>query len=135
MAMETFSDWWNMTLLRDSAPGYHVALALSFYPLRVSFGEDRLVHFPYEAAGLKGTNPAWYMLNSCLVEQTAAIVFPDAPTSADACALLASRPGAVNYLMGMGDTFSLADIEHQARNGPLEQSIVLAMAKGLGARG
>jgi hypothetical protein len=131
MAVETFSDWWNMTVLRDTAPGYHVALAFSFYPLRVSFGDGRLVHLAYEAAELRDPTPTWYMVQPCLAQQTAAIIFPDAPTGADACALLASRPGVMDYLMGLGDTFSLADIEQLARNGQDTLSIVAAQARGL----
>jgi hypothetical protein len=131
MALETFSDWWNMTVLRDSAPGYHVALAFSFYPLRVSFGEGGLAYVAYEAAEQRDTDPAWYMLQPSLVEQTAAIVFPDAPTSADACALLTNRPGVVDYLMALGDTFSLSDIEMLARGHQLTPSIVVANAQGI----
>jgi hypothetical protein len=132
MALETFSDWWNMTVLRDSTPGYHVALAFStFYPLRVSFGEGNLMYVAYEAAEQRDTDPAWYMLQPSLVEQTAAIVFPDAPTSADACALLANRPGVVDYLMALGDTFSLSDIEQLARFHQLTPSIVVALAEGI----
>jgi hypothetical protein len=131
MAVETFSDWWNMTVLRDSAPGYHVALAFSFYPLRVSFREDRLVHVAHEDAGLIDGQRAWYMLQPCLAEQAAAIVFPEAPTPADGCALLASRPGVVDYLLGLGDTFSLADIEQLARNKQVTPSMVAAQARGL----
>jgi hypothetical protein len=131
MAVETSSDWWNMTVLCDSAAGYHVALAFSFYPLRVMFGEDRLIHLGYEAAGLRDADHAWFMLQPCLVEQTAAIVLPDAPSGADACALLANRPGVVNYLMGLGDTFSLADIEQLARSGQVMQSFVGAQARDL----
>ena len=131
MAVETFSDWWNMTVLRDSAPGYHVALAFSFYPLRVSSREGRLVHVAHEDAGLIDGQRAWYMLQPCLAEQAAAIVFPDAPTPADGCALLASRPGVVDYLLGLGDTFSLADIEQLARNKQVIPSMVVAAARGL----
>lgn len=131
MALTTSSDWWNMTVLRDSAPGYHVALAFSLYPLRVSFGEGRLVHVTYEDAKPKDPQPAWYMLQPCLAEQAAAIVFPDAPTPADGCALLASRPGVVDYLLGLGDTFSFTDIEQLARDKQLTPSMVVAMARGL----
>jgi hypothetical protein len=131
MALTTFSDWWNMTVLRDSAPGYHVALAFSFYPLRVTFAEGRIVHVAHEDAGLQDGQPAWYMLQPCLAEQAAAIVFPDAPTPADGCASLASRPGVVDYLLGLGDTFSLTDIEQLARNKQLTPSMVVAAARGL----
>ena len=131
MALETFSDWWNMTLLRDSAPGYHVALAFSFYPLRVSFGKGTLLHLAYEVDEPKDAGAAWYMLQPSLVEQTAAIVFPDAPTGADACALLATRPGVVDYLMGLGDTFSLTDIEQLARSHQVTSSTVIAGAQGI----
>ncbi len=130
MALETVSDWWNMTVLLDSGPGYHVALAFSFFPLRVSFGPGRLVHLAYEAADPSSVEPAWYMLQPCLVEQVADIVFPEASTGADACALLASRPGVVHYLLGLGDTFSLTDIEFLARSGQLTPSTVCAQARG-----
>ena len=131
MALQTSSDWWNMTVLRDSAPGYHVALAFSFYPLRVTFGEGRIVHVAHEDAGLIDGQRAWYMLQPCLAEQAAAIVFPDALTPADGCALLASRPGVVDYLLALGDTFSLADIEQLAHNKQVTPSMVVAMARGL----
>jgi hypothetical protein len=131
MALETFSDSWNMTRLNDSAPGYHVALAFSIYPLRVMFGEGSLVHVGYEAALLRDTNPAWHMLHPCLVKQTAAILFPDAPTGADACALLANRPGVVAYLMAVGDAFSLSDIEQLARGHQVTSSIVVANGQGI----
>lgn len=130
MALDTFSDSWNLSVLRDSAPGYHVALAFSFYPLRVSFGEGSLIQIGYDVAAQRDRVAAWYMLNPALAAQAAAIVFPDAPTVADACALLANRPGVVDYLMGMGDTFSLSDIEQLARSRQVTASIVLAAAQG-----
>lgn len=131
MALQTSSDWWNMTVLRDSAPGYHVALAFASYPLRATFSEGRIVHIAHEDAGLQDGQSAWYMLQPCLAEQAAAIVFPDAPTPADGCALLASRPGVVDYLLALGDTFSLTDIEQLARSKQLVPSMVVAMARGL----
>jgi len=71
------------------------------------------------------------MLQPCLAEQAAAIVFPDAPTPADGCAMLASRPGVVDYLLALGDTFSLTDIEQHARNKDMTLSMVVALARGL----
>lgn len=130
MALTTSSDWWNMTVLRDSAPGYHVALAFSLYPLRVTFGDGRIVHVAHEDAGLQDGQPAWYMLQPCVAEQAAAIVFPAVPTPADGCALLASRPGVVDYLLALGDTFSLSDIEQLARSRQLTPSMVVAGARG-----
>ena len=130
MALDSVSDSWNLTVLRDSAPGYHVALAFSFYPLRVSFGEGSLIHVAYEAAAERDAGAEWHMLHPALAAQAAAIVFPDAPTGADGCALLAKRPGVVDYLMGLGSTFSLSDIEQLARSHQVTASIVLAAALG-----
>jgi hypothetical protein len=131
MALESFSDSWNLMVLRDSAPGYHVALAFSLYPLRVSFGEGTLFQIGYEEAAAPNGGTAWNMLNSALAAQAIAIFFPDAPTLADGCARLADRPGVVDYLLGMGDPFSLTDIEQLARLGQGTASFVAAMAEGM----
>jgi hypothetical protein len=78
-----------------------------------------------------GRRAAWHMLHPALAAQAAAIVFPDAPTGADGCALVAKRPGVVYYLMGTGDTFSLSDIEQLGRRHEVSASIVLAVARGV----
>jgi hypothetical protein len=130
MALDTASDSWNLTVARDSAPAYHVALAFSFFPLRASLGEGRLLHVGYEVASARDVGAAWRLLHPSIAVQAAAILFPDAPTGADACALLAGREGVSDFLMGMGDTFSLADIECLARSNQVTSSVVLAAARG-----
>ena len=118
-------------MLRDSAPGYHVALAFSFYPLRVIFEEGRLVHVAYEEPAHRDAGAVWPLLQPAIAAQAAAIFFPEASTGADACALLATRPGVLNYLRGTGLTFSLGDIEQLARGRQVSASIVVAHARGV----
>jgi len=131
MALDSFSDSWNLTVLKDSAPGYHVALAFSFYPLRGSLGKGNLVQVGYEESATRDAGAAWAMLHPALAAQASAIFFPDAPTVADGCARLADCPGIVDYLVGMGHTFSLADIEQLARAHQVSSSVVIAAATGL----
>src|SRR5882724_6556046 len=80
MALDSFSDSWSLTVLRDSAPGYHVALAFSFYPLRISFGEGSLIHLGYEVATENDAGATWYMLHPAVAAQAAPVIFPEAPT-------------------------------------------------------
>ncbi|MEP6610114.1 MAG: hypothetical protein ABJA83_15765 [Burkholderiaceae bacterium] len=129
MALDTVSDSWHLTVLRDFMPSYHVALAFSFFPLRVSFGEGNLVHNAYDVAPEADAGAAWYMLCPAVAAQAASIVFRDAPTGADACALLAKYPGVVRYLLGLGDTFSLSDVEQLARRRQVTSSVVSAAAQ------
>lgn len=131
MALDTASDWWAFTRLRSNMPAYHVAMAFSFVPLVVTFGDHGLIHAPFEMAANRETSVSWRIVYQALVSQAAAIVCPHEPTGADACAFLASRPGFMDYLVALGDTFSLADIEGLARSRQTESSMVIALAKGL----
>ena len=50
MALDTASDSWVFTRLRNNMPGYHVAMAFAFVPLVATFGDDELLHIPFEMA-------------------------------------------------------------------------------------
>ncbi len=75
---------------------------------------------------------SWRIVHHALVRQAATFVCPHEPTGADACAVFANRPGLVDYLVALGDTFSLADIEYLARIGQTTPSTVVAAALGFG---
>jgi hypothetical protein len=130
MALDTASDSWLYTRLRNDMPGYHVALAFAFVPMVGSFRDDGLIHIPFEMMADKRKSVSWRILHHAILRQTAAIVCPQAPTGADACAFLANRTDIVDYLGGLGDTFSCADIEELARRGQTSPSTVIAMANG-----
>jgi hypothetical protein len=130
MALETASDSWLFTLLRSDMPGYHVALGFSFVPLLATIRADELVHVPLEVVVDPPQDPTWRILHPALAKQAAEIVCPDAATGADACARLAGQPGVMDYLLALGNTFSLTDIEQFARMGQSESSVVVAAAHG-----
>jgi hypothetical protein len=136
MALDSVSDSWGMTVLPHSLPGYHVALAFSFYPLRMISGPERLVHLAEEDSPAANQLPeaAWNLLHPAVVEQAAALAFPSRSLeagTASGCALLSAHPGVLTYLFGLGDTFSLTDIEYLARARQVSSSIVVAQAQGL----
>jgi hypothetical protein len=131
MALDTASDGWFFTRLGSNMPGYHVAMAFAFVPLVATIGDHGLIHVPFEMATNRETSASWRIVHHALVRQAAAIVCPHEPTGADACALLASRSGLVDYLVALGDTFSLTDITELASRRQTAPSIVIAAAKGL----
>lgn len=133
MSLRSASDSWHMTVLPKDSPGWHVALAFSFFPLPIVVSEQGLVHLSYSRspAAVPYAAPGWNLLHPAVAQQAAAIVLPDAHSAAEGIARLAGRPGLVSYLLGMGDTFSLSDVEQLARTGQTTASIVLALASGL----
>jgi hypothetical protein len=133
LALLSPTDSWHLTVLPEATPAWHVALAFSFFPLAATVGPGRLVHLSYQdsPAASPGAHPAWDVLHPAVAAAAARIVAPASGRLAEGCARLAARPGIVSYLLGMGDTFSLADIEHLAQNGQTSPSIVLASAQGL----
>jgi hypothetical protein len=140
MALDTASDSWVLTRLRSDMPGYHVAMAFSFVPFRVTLAGDvgaqalrsqpAWWHIPFELAPWADKPVTWRLLHPALAMQAAAIVRPDVQAGADACAILAARPGLLDYLLALGDTFSLADIEQLARSRQSTPSMVIAQAHG-----
>ena len=128
MALDTATDSWALTLLRNDMPSYHVALAFVSIPLQAIISPEALIYKSYELAGQSKKFVSWRILQPALLTQCAKIFYPYATTGADACALLANRHGILDYLMGLGETFSLADIEQLAALHQLTPSSVIAMA-------
>ena len=130
MALDTSTDSWAVTLLRNDMPSYHVALAFALIPLQAMILPEALLYKSYETTGRGNNVVSWGILQPAVLTQCAKIFYPHTTTGADACAHLATQPGILDYLAGLGATFSLADIEQLANLRQITLSVVIADASG-----